>query len=57
MATRTRRGKTVEIPPEWENRITTDRTKRARKKAAMVKIEGRRKTIRRLKKTEEILGR
>ncbi len=35
--TRVRRGKVVEIPAEWQGRVTSHQTKNRRRKAAIVK--------------------
>lgn len=45
MATRIRRGKEIEVPEEWLNKIPTKRTLRHRKQAALIKVFDRNKRL------------
>lgn len=45
VTTRIRRGKVVAIPEQWRNRITTDKTLRARKSARLEKHLERRRRV------------
>jgi hypothetical protein len=50
---RRRKGKLVEIPQEWFGKVTTKRTKRKRKEAALMKKVSRKRRIKELRKELE----